>query len=129
MGNTDMTRRTFGKIMGAAGALSIAGVGIAGCAPSGEKEAKEADFPDASAGSKKLEASIDVVSGELAINPDVIVRHSACLGCYCSCGNRVRIDRASGHVLPEKETPRLRSAREASAPGTHTRSRRVSPRR
>lgn len=99
MGKTAITRRTFGKILGAAGALSVAGVGIAGCAPSGEKKVSQSDFPDTPAKGKKLEAAIDKASGELTINPDVIVRHSACLGCYCSCGNRIRIDRSSGQVL------------------------------
>ena len=35
----------------------------------------------------------------MTVNQDVVVRYSGCVGCYCSCGNRVKLDRETGSVL------------------------------
>ena len=35
----------------------------------------------------------------MTVNEDVVVRYSGCVGCYCSCGNRVKLDRETGSVL------------------------------
>ena len=91
-----MDRRTFVGAMAAAGALSVAGTGLIGRASTAL--ADDAEFPAPTVG-QPVEAKVDPVTGELTINEDVVVRYSTCLGCYCDCGNRVKIDRETGRVL------------------------------
>lgn len=91
-----MDRRTFVGAMAAAGALSVAGTGLIGRASTAL--ADDAAFPAPTVG-QPVEAKVDPVTGELTINEDVVVRYSTCLGCYCDCGNRVKIDRETGRVL------------------------------
>lgn len=100
-----MKRRTFLKVLGSAGALSLTGLSI-GCTketPVTETDVKEEvpeSFPDAKEfGGKKPEAVIDLKTGEVKVEPSVIMRNSACLGCYSSCGNRVKIDKSTGKIL------------------------------
>ena len=87
-----MDRRTFTAGMAAAGLLTVAGTGLLGNAPAAL--ADEAEFPAPTKG-QPVEAKVDPKTGELAVNDDVIVRYSTCLGCYCDCGNRVKIDGGS----------------------------------
>lgn len=88
-----MSRQSFVRglgILGVANVLSSAGAPRA--------LAADADFPELKQG-QPSEACIDVETGEATINKDVIVRYSTCLGCYSSCGNRLKIDRKSGRLL------------------------------
>lgn len=50
-------------------------------------------------GSQVIEARIDAKTGKVQANPDVVMRHSVCMGCYSSCGNRVKIDKKTGKIL------------------------------
>lgn len=75
-----MSRQSFVRglgILGVANVLSSAGAPRA--------LAADADFPELKQG-QPSEACIDVETGEVTINKDVIVRYSTCLGCYSSCG-------------------------------------------
>lgn len=90
-------RRTFAKLLGGAGALAAGGVTIPEVTAWAEAGTPPA-YPQAEK-KKPREATVDPKTGELTVNEDVIVRYSGCLGCYSSCGNRVKIDRASGQVL------------------------------
>ena len=92
----NMDRRTFVEALGALGALSIAGVS-AGSPPS-VAVAAESAFPAPRTG-KPVEAKVDPKTGDVSVNEDVIVRYSGCVGCYQSCGNRIKLDRATGRVL------------------------------
>ncbi len=96
MVQANMDRRTFVEALGALGALSIAGVGI-GSQPS-VAVAAESAFPPPQTG-KPVEAKVDPKTGDVSVNEDVIVRYSGCVGCYQSCGNRIKLDRATGRVL------------------------------
>lgn len=95
-----MKRRTFLKILGGLGALTFTGLSI-GC------EKKETDevsapgsFPDLSKfPGKKPEAIVDVKTGDVKVESSIAIRHSACLGCYSSCGNRVKVDKETGKIL------------------------------
>jgi tetrathionate reductase subunit A len=49
-------------------------------------------------GGQPPEARLDP-SGGVQVNPDIVMRHSVCMGCYSSCGNRVKIDKKSGRIL------------------------------
>lgn len=49
--------------------------------------------------SHPVEATVDPKTGAVTPNDDVIVRYSACLGCYSCCGNRVHIDRSTGRIF------------------------------
>ena len=98
-----MKRRTFLKVLGSAGALSLTGLSI-GCdkktAVVEEETPVPESFPDAKEfGGKKPEAVIDLATGEVKVEPTVLMRNSACLGCYSSCGNRVKIDKGTGQIL------------------------------
>ncbi len=92
-----MKRRSFLKLLGSVGALTFTGTSI-GC--SKKEEDVPTSFPDASEfRSKKPEAIIDTVTGDVQVEPSIIMRHSACLGCYTSCGNRVKIDKTTGKIV------------------------------
>ncbi len=60
--------------------------------------AAESAFPPPQTG-KPVEAKVDPKTGDVSVNEDVIVRYSGCVGCYQSCGNRIKLDRATGRVL------------------------------
>ena len=91
-----LTRRQFSQAMGALGALSVAGVGLGSKASAGL--ADEAEFPAPTTG-KPIEAKVDPTTGDVTVNPDVLVRYSSCVGCYSACGNRVKVDRETGRIL------------------------------
>lgn len=95
MRSINFGRRSFLKAAGGLGALSIAGVGLG--AP-GKAFAEDTAFPEQKKG-QPVEASVDATTGKLTVNEDVVVRYSACLGCYSSCGNRIKLDKASGRIL------------------------------
>lgn len=96
MATISLDRRSFLKAAGGLGALSIAGVGVT--AQAGTAFADDAAFPEQKHG-QPIEATVDPATGALEVNEDVVVRYSACLGCYSSCGNRVKLDRESGRML------------------------------
>lgn len=91
-----MKRRQFLKLMGIVGTASVAtgyGVNAKGSEP-------PTSFPEAKkVKGIKPEAFIDPVSGEVKVDSSIVMRHSSCLGCYSSCGNRVKIDRSTGKIL------------------------------
>ncbi|MBS5451195.1 MAG: hypothetical protein KHY83_07160 [Coriobacteriia bacterium] len=91
-----MNRRQFVAAMGALGAVSVAGVGLGSMPSLGV--AADAEFPAPQSG-KPIEAKVDPKTGDVTVNEDVLVRYSTCVGCYSSCGNRVKLDRESGRVL------------------------------
>jgi len=49
-------------------------------------------------GGQPPEALLDGI-GNVQVNPEIVMRHSVCMGCYSSCGNRVKIDKKSGRIL------------------------------
>ena len=92
MSSISMSRRSLLKAVGAAGALQVAGVGIAG--QPHKALAADADFAAPKTGyGQPVEASVDPKTGEVTVNEDVVIRYSACLGCYSSCGNRLKLNR------------------------------------
>ncbi len=95
-----MNRRTF--VQAAAGAAALAGLGLPEMPAWADEAAAGATKDGASAArlsGKPIEATVDAKTGAVTPNEDVIVRYSACLGCYSSCGNRVHIDRATGEAF------------------------------
>lgn len=90
-------RRDFLQATAGVGALSFAGLGLAGCA-TGSGNNVVGTLPAAQT-DKPVEANVDPKTGDLVPNEEVIVRYSACLGCYSCCGNRVHIDRATGKIF------------------------------
>lgn len=92
MKSINMSRRSLLKALGAAGALQVAGVGIA--SQPHKALADDADFAASKTGhGQPVEASVDPKTGKVTVNEDVIIRYSACLGCYSSCGNRLKLNR------------------------------------
>ncbi|OUO91326.1 hypothetical protein B5F40_04270 [Gordonibacter sp. An230] len=102
MESVNLSRRSFVKATAAAGALSVMGVGLDH--QSTAALASEADFPAPKQG-QPVEATVDPKTGEVTVNDDVIIRYSTCLGCYCDCGNRVKMDRETGRVLSVAGNP------------------------
>lgn len=96
MESITMNRRGFLKTMGALGATAAVGMGTAGMPV--PAFADDAEFPPMETG-KPVEARIDKTTGDVTVNENVIVRYSACLGCYSSCGNRLKLDRETGELL------------------------------
>lgn len=98
MEQLNLDRRTFVKAAGSLGALSVAGMAFGASSNAHQAFAVDAQYPEQRHG-KPLEAQVDPKTGEVTINEDVIIRYGACLACYSSCGNRVKLDRATGSVL------------------------------
>lgn len=91
-----MNRREFLKLSAAVGATAFCGLGL----EPRSQAAPPAGLPPADdRGGQAVEARIDPASGNVQPNPEIIMRHSACLGCYSSCGNRVKIDKKTGQIL------------------------------
>lgn len=93
----NIDRRTFAKVLGGASVLAASGMGLSVYSDTAYGE-PPAGFPEQKTG-KPLEASVDLKTKELTINEDVLVRYSGCVGCYSSCGNRVRLDRATQQII------------------------------
>ena len=96
MREAKMNRRQFVQAMGTVGALSVAGASLGSLPTKGL--ADDAEFPKPQIG-KPVEATVDPTTGDITVNEDVIVRNSGCVGCYQSCGNRIKIDRETGRML------------------------------
>lgn len=92
----NLDRRSF--LQAAVGAGALAGLGLAGCAPQTKSEEIDKGLPPLPSG-KPVEATVDPKTGAVTPNEDVLVRYSACLGCYSCCGNRVHLDRATGKIF------------------------------
>ncbi len=119
MEDVRLDRRTFLKGTAGLGALSVAGVGAvaqSGCSPSGQVETRdvpvEAEADTAPAKTHRyvgdglpVEATVNPKTGEVAVNEDIVVRYTACLGCYAACGKRVSLDRATGKVVSTGGNP------------------------
>lgn len=103
MKSPNMKRRSFLGAMSALGALTLFG-----CSPTSDMPSVEVDehteLPDSGTGNP-VEATIDLETGEVTPNEDVIVRYSGCVGCYSSCGNRIKLDRATGQILSTGGNP------------------------
>lgn len=104
MAPENISRRSFLAAAGCASALSVVGVGLPG-----QQAAALADdaSPAAPGGAHTLpvEATVDPKTGEVEVNDEVIVRNSACLGCYSSCGNRVRLTKDGSRILTTGGNP------------------------
>lgn len=89
-----MKRREFFKLS-AIGTTALAGLGLNHFIMAGEPP----EFAPISGSGQEVEARIDSKTGQVQTNPNILMRHSACLGCYSSCGNRVKIDKRTGKIL------------------------------
>jgi anaerobic selenocysteine-containing dehydrogenase len=90
-----INRRAFLKLSALIGISAVSDLGL-------EKMLCAAEAPDFSPmgqGGQELEATIDLQTGSVKPNPDILMRHSSCLGCYSSCGSRVKIDKRTGQIL------------------------------
>jgi tetrathionate reductase subunit A len=96
-----MKRREFFKISAVVGAAAVTGLGINKLSIAGEPP----EFAPISGSGQEIEARIDLKTGQVDPNPNIVMRHSACLGCYSSCGNRVKIDKRSGKIFRVSGNP------------------------
>ena len=96
-----VNRRDFLKITALAGAAAVTDLGLA------KMLFAEAppDFRPMTGGGQELEAIIDPKTGAVKPNPGILMRHSPCLGCYSSCGNRVKIDKRNERILTVAGNP------------------------
>jgi len=94
-------RRDFIKLTASAGALAASGLGF-----SKMLSAKEppGSIPQTESG-QEVEASINTENGKVEVNPNILMRNSACLGCYSSCGNRVKINKTTGLAMQVTGNP------------------------
>lgn len=95
-----MKRRTFLKVLASIGVLSFTGLTV-GCEDKNKEEIDTPnEFPELSKVSgQKPEAKVDLSTGEVEIDKSIVMRNSGCLGCYSSCGNRVKIDKSTGKIM------------------------------
>ncbi len=96
MEGRSINRRTFVGAMCALGGLSVAGASL-GVQPQAAV-ASESAFPKPKTG-RPVEAKVDPKTGDVTVNEDVMIRNITCVGCYQSCGNRIKVDRESGRMI------------------------------
>ena len=96
MKGRSIDRRTFVGALCALGAASAVGVGVS--TQPQAAVAAESEFPAPQKG-KPVEAKVDPATGDVTVNENVIVRNMSCVGCYESCGNRIKLDRESGRLI------------------------------
>ncbi|MGE4271259.1 MAG: twin-arginine translocation signal domain-containing protein [Desulfitobacterium sp.] len=89
-----MKRREFLKLSAVAGTAAVAGLGLNKLSLAGEPQA----FTPMTGNGQELEARIDPKTGSVDPNPNIVMLNSGCLGCYTACGNRVKIDKRTGHI-------------------------------
>lgn len=94
----NLKRRTFLKLSAFTAGASALGLGITGC--SKEEQQPVSQFPEyAGASNRLVEATVDLESGKVKPNSDVMIRHSVCMACYNNCGNRVKVDKTTGKII------------------------------
>ncbi|MEA4900345.1 hypothetical protein [Desulfitobacterium sp.] len=98
-----MKRREFLKISALVGGTAVTGLGINKLSVSAAEEPPQ--FAPAAGSGTEVEAIIDPQTGQVEVNPNIVMRHSACLGCYSSCGNRVKIDKRTGKIIRVSGNP------------------------
>jgi len=96
-----MKRRSFLKLSTIVGAAVATGLSLEKLSLAGGTQ----EFVPLTGNGQELEATIDAKTGLVKPNPDIMMRNSACLGCYSSCGNRVKIDKRSGQILRVSGNP------------------------
>lgn len=96
-----ISRGDFVKGLGAAGALTVFGVGysdtLKGLSKGWWKGEKPADHISLNA--SEPEFRVDRATGEVRPNLKQYVANSVCVGCTSLCGVRVRVDKETGKVL------------------------------
>lgn len=90
-----MQRRSFIKLSMLIGAASLTGLGIDSFSYAGDAP----EFKPPHSKGKELEATVDISTGKVKINSNIYMRHSACVGCYSNCGNRIKIDKRNNQIL------------------------------
>ena len=90
-----MKRRDFIKLSSVVVAGAASGIGLSRLTYADQPPG----FPKNLSSGQELEAKVDAKSGQVEVNPDIVMRHSACLGCYSSCGNRVKINKKTGQMM------------------------------
>jgi tetrathionate reductase subunit A len=95
-GSARMKRRSFLKLTAVAGIAAVDPLGITSSFSFGGNPPK---FEPKNSSGKELEAIIDTKTGKVDANPNILMRHSSCLGCYAACSNRVKVDKRNGQIL------------------------------
>lgn len=96
-----LDRRDFLKLSALVGASTLSGFGFGNFLYAQTPPT----FVPMKNGGQELEARIDPLTGELLINENIHMRHSSCLGCYSSCGSRVKLNRTTGTILSVSGNP------------------------
>ncbi len=92
-----ITRRSFLKLVGVSSA-GFAALGM-GSLRSPAKADSNADQLKQRGRCQPVEATVDPKTGAVTPNPDILMQNSACLGCYASCGNRIKIDKKTEQIM------------------------------
>ncbi len=103
MHSFSMTRRGFLKLLGVTSA-GFTALGM-GSLKRPAKAENAGEQPKQRGRCQPVEATVDLRTGAVTPNPDILMQNSACLGCYASCGNRVKIDRKTEQVLRVSGNP------------------------
>ena len=93
-----MKRRTFLKLSALTVGASALGLGVTGC--NKETDVSIDGFPEMPETlGQGVEATVDLKSGEVKVNSNILVKSSVCMGCYSSCGVRAKIDKQTGRIM------------------------------
>lgn len=90
-----MKRRSFLKLSLAVSTAAAVDIGITSFSYAGDPP----KFTPKKSRGKEIEAVINTKTGDVEVNPNILMRNSACVGCYSNCGNRVKVDKRNGQIL------------------------------
>jgi len=94
-----LNRRGFLKVSALIGSLGVFGIGLNKVTADPTFEPTSERVRNSTKTGQVPEAKVDLKTGKVELNSDVIMRNSVCLGCFSNCGNRLKIDRKTGKIL------------------------------
>jgi len=95
----NINRRGFLKASALIGSLSIFGIGLGKVAADETFRPTSSRVKSSTKTGQIPEAKVNVKTGEIELNPDIVMRNSVCLGCFSDCGNRLKIDKKTGNII------------------------------
>ncbi|HVJ48182.1 molybdopterin dinucleotide binding domain-containing protein [Desulfitobacterium sp.] len=94
-----MKRREFLKSVATVGTFTAIGLGMENILPDVLADEMIANPTPYDHEAIPVEMKIDPKTGNLTLNPDIILKNSVCLGCWSNCGNRVKVNKKTGKIL------------------------------
>ncbi|GBF11259.1 molybdopterin dinucleotide binding domain-containing protein [Tepidibacillus sp. HK-1] len=94
-----LNRRNFLKASALIGSLSVFGIGLSKVTADETFRPMSNRVKSSTKTGQVPEAKVDLKTGKIELNPDIVMRNSVCLGCFSDCGNRLKIDKKTGQII------------------------------